>query len=99
MLEEATGKLDLPSAGRRIFLPDGTLVTFAHQLYKDCSVYISMGEPFKDPCEVLRGLWVVMIIISITFIIFLMLVDYKRFLNFKSIMHINYPLSSTLATV
>ena len=47
----------MPSAGRRIFLPDGTLVNFVHQLYKDCCVYISMGEPFKDPYEVLRGMY------------------------------------------
>ena len=56
LLEEATEKLSLPSAGRKIFLPDGTPVNYSHQLYKDCSIYISMGEPFKDPYEVLRGL-------------------------------------------
>ncbi|XP_065070876.1 doublecortin domain-containing protein 1-like [Rhopilema esculentum] len=54
VLEEATEKLCLPSAGRKIFLPDGTEVTFAHQLSKDCAVYISMGEPFKDPYQSLR---------------------------------------------
>ena len=55
LLEEATVKLGLASAGRKIFLPDGTSVTDARQLYKDCAVYISMGDPFKDPYEAIKG--------------------------------------------
>lgn len=49
LLAECTSKLGLASAGRKLFLGDGTLVVHPKQLRKDCEVYISMGEPFRDP--------------------------------------------------
>ena len=38
-----------------MFLSDGTEVVDVRQLVKDCDVYISMGEPFRDPIANLQG--------------------------------------------
>uniref|UniRef100_T2MEH7 Doublecortin domain-containing protein 1 n=1 Tax=Hydra vulgaris TaxID=6087 RepID=T2MEH7_HYDVU len=45
---ECTRKLCLPSSARKLFLSDGTLVVHESQLTKDCEVFVSTGEPFKD---------------------------------------------------
>jgi len=45
----------LNSAARKIFLGDGTPVTSPQQLSKDEEIFISMGEPFKNPYISLQG--------------------------------------------
>ena len=47
--------MGLQSAARKMFLSDGTEVVDVRQLVKDCDVYISMGEPFRDPIANLQG--------------------------------------------
>ena len=54
-MAECTSKLGLQSAARKMFLSDGTEVVDVRQLVKDCDVYISMGEPFRDPIANLQG--------------------------------------------
>ena len=49
LLEICTEKLDLAHAGRRVFLDDGTEVFTPREISRDAEVYISMGEPYKDP--------------------------------------------------
>ena len=51
----ATDKLGLPSAGRRVFLDDGTEVFTPREIYRDSEVYISCGEPFKDPLRPVKS--------------------------------------------
>ena len=51
----ATDKLGLPSAGRRVFLDDGTEVFTPREIYRDSEVYISCGEPFKDPLKPVKS--------------------------------------------
>ena len=55
LLEMATDKLGLPSAGRRVFLDDGTEVFTPREIYRDSEVYISCGEPFKDPLKPVKS--------------------------------------------
>ena len=55
LLAECTSKLGLQSAARKMFLSDGTEVVDVRQLVKDCDVYISMGEPFRNPIANLQG--------------------------------------------
>lgn len=44
-----TDKLGLSSAARRVFLDDGTEVFTADEIPRDADIFLSMGEPFKDP--------------------------------------------------
>ena len=53
---ECTRKLCLPSSARKLFLADGTLVIHESQLSKDCEVFVSTGEPFKDLYLSFQGL-------------------------------------------
>ncbi|XP_038054500.1 doublecortin domain-containing protein 1-like isoform X2 [Patiria miniata] len=48
-LEACTIKLSLQFAARRIFLPDGTEVKYPEEIPKDSEVFISCGEPYRDP--------------------------------------------------
>ena len=43
------------SAARKLFLSDGTPVAHASQLPRDVDVYVSCGEPFRDPYTTIRG--------------------------------------------
>ena len=47
--------MNLPSAARKLFLADGTLVTKTTKLPTNCDVYVSCGEKFKDPELGLEG--------------------------------------------
>ena len=49
LLELCTEKLHLVSAARKVYLSDGTLVRDFSQINKNDDIYISCGEPFKDP--------------------------------------------------
>ncbi|ESO97509.1 hypothetical protein LOTGIDRAFT_152600 [Lottia gigantea] len=49
LLELLTDKLGLPFAARRIFLEDGIEVFDACDIPPYSEVFISMGEPYKDP--------------------------------------------------
>ena len=49
LLEQCTEKLELCGAARRVFLPGGNEVFMPQEIPRDAEVYISMGEPFKDP--------------------------------------------------
>ncbi|XP_050408824.1 doublecortin domain-containing protein 1 [Patella vulgata] len=51
LLEFLTDKLGLPFAARRIFLEDGIEVFEACDIPTYSEVFISMGEPYKDPDE------------------------------------------------
>ncbi|XP_028410798.1 doublecortin domain-containing protein 1-like isoform X3 [Dendronephthya gigantea] len=51
LLELCTTKLHLVSAARKAFLSDGTLIRDIHQIMKNADIYVSCGEPFKDPFE------------------------------------------------
>lgn len=44
------------SAARKLFLSDGTPVAHASQLPRDVDVYVSCGEPFRDPYATIRGI-------------------------------------------
>ncbi|XP_071477073.1 doublecortin domain-containing protein 1-like [Diadema antillarum] len=55
-LEYCTIKLDFEFAARRIFLEDGTEVKTAEEIPKDGEVYISGGEPFKNPFKPVKGI-------------------------------------------
>lgn len=48
-MEACTEKLGLNSAARRVFLEDGREVLDERDLRRDDVVFISSGEPFKDP--------------------------------------------------
>jgi hypothetical protein len=54
-LENCTDKLGLPSAGRRIFLDDGTEVFTPKEIPRDAQIYISCGEGFKDPFKPVKS--------------------------------------------
>ncbi|CAG5132457.1 unnamed protein product, partial [Candidula unifasciata] len=49
LLENATEKLGLPFAARRIFTEDGAEILSEDNIPSEGDVYISMGETFKDP--------------------------------------------------
>lgn len=49
LLEICTAKLHLVTAARKAFLSDGVLVKEFHQIPKNADIYISCGEPFKNP--------------------------------------------------
>ncbi|XP_063960671.1 doublecortin domain-containing protein 1-like [Lytechinus pictus] len=55
-LEYCTLKLDFEFAARRIFLEDGTEVKGAEEIPRDGEVYISGGEPFKNPFKPVHGI-------------------------------------------
>lgn len=55
-LEYCTIKLDFEFAARRIFLEDGTEVKTAEEIPKDGELYISGGEPFKNPFKPVQGI-------------------------------------------
>ena len=57
-LETCTIKLGLKFAARRIFLHDGTEIRTAAEIPKDGEVYISQGEPFRDPLRPMQGMYV-----------------------------------------
>ncbi|XP_071830359.1 doublecortin domain-containing protein 1-like [Apostichopus japonicus] len=54
-LEYCTLKLDLKFAARRMFLIDGTELKTAEEIPKDAEIFISCGEPFKDPVASAKG--------------------------------------------
>ena len=49
LLEQSTEKLQLPFAARQVYLEGGTKVTSPHEIPYGASIYVSMGEPYKDP--------------------------------------------------
>ncbi|EDO37720.1 predicted protein [Nematostella vectensis] len=49
LLDNCTAKLGLVSAARKLFLGDGEQVISPRQIKKDADIYVSCGEPFKDP--------------------------------------------------
>ena len=51
LLEECTEKLGLPKAARRLFLDDGMEVRYEEDLDRDMEVYVSTGEPFRNPIK------------------------------------------------
>ena len=55
-LEYCTLKLDLKFAARRMFLIDGTELKTAEEIPKDADIFISCGEPFRDPVAFAKGI-------------------------------------------
>ena len=51
LLEECTEKLSLHKAARRLFLDDGQEVMSEDNLERDAEVYVSTGEPFRNPIK------------------------------------------------
>jgi len=51
LLEDATLKLGLNGAARRVFLADGCEVFRPRDVPKDADVFVSRGEPFKNPYQ------------------------------------------------
>ncbi len=51
MMEMCTDKLRMSGAARRVFLDDGTEVFSAQEIPRDSDVFLSMGEPFRDPFQ------------------------------------------------
>ena len=51
LLEECTDKLGLDKAARRLFLGDGQEVTSEDDIDRDAEVYVSTGEPFRNPVK------------------------------------------------
>ena len=51
LLESCTEKLCLHKAARRLFLEDGREVLTEDDLDRDMEVYVSTGEPFKNPIK------------------------------------------------
>ncbi|XP_013404290.1 uncharacterized protein LOC106169385 isoform X2 [Lingula anatina] len=49
LLEQCTDKLGLTAAARRVFLDDGIEVFSPREIPRDAEIYISQGEPFKNP--------------------------------------------------
>ncbi|XP_041366917.1 doublecortin domain-containing protein 1-like [Gigantopelta aegis] len=49
LLEFLTDKLNLGFAARRIFLEDGMEISEARDIPPYAEIYVSMGEPYKDP--------------------------------------------------
>ncbi|XP_033106112.1 doublecortin domain-containing protein 1-like [Anneissia japonica] len=54
-LEACTLKLGLLTAARKVYLPDGSEVKDGKMIARDAEVYISCGEPFKDPYASVTG--------------------------------------------
>ncbi|XP_006864969.1 PREDICTED: doublecortin domain-containing protein 1 [Chrysochloris asiatica] len=54
LLEECTAKLNLSMAARRVFLADGTEVLKPKDIPQEVDVYVSTGEPFKDPFKKIK---------------------------------------------
>ena len=48
-------KLRLNSSARRIFLSDGTEVKDVSDLDRNRDVFVSCGQPFRDPSEAEKG--------------------------------------------
>ncbi|CAL1540465.1 unnamed protein product [Lymnaea stagnalis] len=55
LLEVATEKLGLPFAARRIFLESGVEVFRAEDIPAENEIYISMGEPYKNPYQTTKS--------------------------------------------
>ena len=51
LLEACTEKLGLDKAARRLFLDNGREVLSDEDLDRDVEVYVSTGEPFKNPVK------------------------------------------------
>ena len=51
LLEECTEKLGLHKAARRLFLEDGQEVISEDDIDRDVEVYVSTGEPFRNPIK------------------------------------------------
>jgi len=51
LLESCTEKLGLHKAARRLFLENGKEVLSDEDLDRDAEVYVSTGEPFKNPIK------------------------------------------------
>jgi len=51
LLEECTDKLGLHKAARRLFLDDGREVLSEEDIERDAEVYVSTGEPFRNPIK------------------------------------------------
>lgn len=58
LLEECTVKLGLTSSAKKMFLLDGTEVKDVHELERDQDVYVSCGQPFRDPLKAEKGEWI-----------------------------------------
>ncbi|XP_062517210.1 doublecortin domain-containing protein 1-like [Corticium candelabrum] len=55
LLEECTSRLGLTLSAKRLFLSDGTEVKDVYDLKKDENVYVSSGQPFRDPLQAGKG--------------------------------------------
>nr|XP_026693743.1 uncharacterized protein LOC104266468 isoform X1 [Ciona intestinalis] len=55
LLEVSTQKLSLNMAARRVFLVDGREVFRPRDIPKDADVFISKGEPFRDPFKAIKN--------------------------------------------
>ena len=51
LLSACTEKLRLSKAARRLFLNTGREVTSDEDLNRDAEVYVSTGEPFRNPVK------------------------------------------------
>lgn len=51
LLEECTERLGLHKAARRLFLDNGREVLSEDDIDRDVEVYVSTGEPFKNPVK------------------------------------------------
>lgn len=49
LLEQCTEKLQLPFAARCVYLKGGIKVNSPNEIPYGASIYVSMGEPYKDP--------------------------------------------------
>ncbi|XP_076817747.1 doublecortin domain-containing protein 1-like isoform X1 [Clavelina lepadiformis] len=56
LLEDATLKLGLNVAARRVFLSDGSEIFRPQDVPKDADVFVSRGESFRDPFKVAKNL-------------------------------------------
>ena len=56
LLEECTSRLGLTLSAKRLFLSDGTEVKDVYDLKKDENVYVSSGQPFRDPLQAGKGM-------------------------------------------
>jgi len=59
LLEDCTEKLGFHKAARRLFLDNGQEVLSEEDLDRDVEVYVSTGEPFKNPVKDMLRMYVV----------------------------------------
>jgi len=60
LLEACTDKLGLGKAARRLYLEDGREVLSEDDLERDAEVYVSTGEPFRNPIRDMLSMYSVL---------------------------------------